>query len=153
MGWRGISYKSNYIIMSSNITPIQNCSHSLENCLHSVESCCPVAAQLRDISGTYGKYFDETIYSDDGLTRRYDISSFKKGDGRTWIMVNGTEVPLSVLSEYLYDVEEDDHLDTLQKERNWELVRLSVLSSSLTGFIVLVIAIYTYYIIKGISVM
>jgi hypothetical protein len=28
-----------------------------------------------------------------------------------------------------------------------------VLSSSLTGFIVLVIAIYTYYIIKGISVM
>jgi hypothetical protein len=135
--------------MSSNITPLENCSHS-------VESCCPVDAQLRDISGSsviYGKYFDETIYSDDGLTRRYDISSFKKGDGRTWIMVNGTEVPLSVLSEYLYDVEEDDHLDTLQKERNWELVRLSVLSSSLTGFIVLVIAIYTYYIIKGISVM
>jgi len=71
----------------------------------------------------------------------------------TWITVNGTEVPLSVLSEYLYDMEEDDHLDSLQKERNWELVRLSVLSSSLTGFIVLVIAIYTYYIIKGISVM
>jgi hypothetical protein len=112
-----------------------------------------VAAQLRDISGTYGKYFDETIYSDDGLTRRYDISSFKKGDGRTWITVNGTEVPLSVLSEYLYDVEEDDHLDSLQKERNWELVRLSVLSSSLTGFIMLAIALYTYHIMKGLSVM
>ena len=152
-GMLGFSYKSNYRTMSSNVTPLQNCSHSLENCTHSVESCCPVAAQLRDISGTYGKYFDETIYSDDGLTRRYDISSFKKGDGRTWITVNGTEFPLSVLSEYLYDVEEDDHLDNLQKERNWELVRLSVLSSSLTGFIVLVIAIYTYYIIKGISVM
>ena len=132
--------------MSSNITPLENCSHS-------VESCCPVAAELTDISGTYGKYFDETIYSDDGMTRRYDISSFKKEDGMTWITVNGTEVPLSVLSEYLYDMEEDDHLDSLQKERNWELVRLSVLSSSLTGFIVLVIAIYTYYIIKGISVM
>jgi len=138
--------------MSSNITPLENCSHS-------VESCCPVAAELTDISGSscpsgiYGKYFDETIYSDDGLTRRYDISSFKKEDGMTWITVNGTEVPLSVLSEYLYDMEEDDHLDSLQKERNWELVRLSVLSSSLTGFIVLVIAIYTYYIIKGISVM
>jgi len=142
--------------MSSNITPLENCSHSLENCSHSVESCCPVAAQLRDISGSsciYGKYFDETIYSDDGLTRRYDISSFKKGDGRTWITVNGTEVPLSVLSEYLYDVEEDDHLDRLQKERNWELVRLSVLSSSLTAFLVLAIALYTYHIIKGISVM
>ena len=146
MGGRGISYKSNSTNMSSNLTPLQNCTHS-------VESCCPVAAQLRDISGTYGKYFDETIYSDDGLTRRYDISSFKKGDGRTWITVNGVEVPLSVLSEYLYDVEEDDHMDKVQKERNWELVRLSVLSSSLTGFIVLVIAIYTYYIIKGISVM
>ena len=145
--------------MSSNATPLQNCSHSLENCSHSVESCCPVAAQLRDISGsscpsgTYGKYFDETIYSDDGLTRRYDISSFKKGDGRTWITVNGTEVPLSVLSEYLYDVEEDDHLDNLQKERNWELVRLSVLSSSLTAFLVLAIALYTYHIIKGIHSM
>ena len=146
MGGRGISYKSNSTNMSSKLTPLQNCTHS-------VESCCPVAAQLRDISGTYGKYFDETIYSDDGLTRRYDISSFKKGDGRTWITVNGTEVPLSVLSEYLYDVEEDNHMDKVQKERNWELVRLSVLSSSLTGFIVLVIAIYTYYIIKGISVM
>lgn len=146
MGGRGISYKSNSTNMSSKLTPLQNCTHS-------VESCCPVAAQLRDISGTYGKYFDETIYSDDGLTRRYDISSFKKGDGRTWITVNGVEVPLSVLSEYLYDVEEDDHMDKVQKERNWELVRLSVLSSSLTGFIVLVIAIYTYYIIKGISVM
>ena len=146
MGGRGISYKSNSTNMSSKLTPLQNCTHS-------VESCCPVAAQLRDISGTYGKYFDETIYSDDGLTRRYDISSFKKGDGRTWITVNGVEVPLSVLSEYLYDVEEDNHMDKVQKERNWELVRLSVLSSSLTGFIVLVIAIYTYYIIKGISVM
>ena len=139
--------------MSSNATPLENCSHSLENCSHSVESCCPVAAQLRDISGNYGKYFDETIYSDDGLTRRYDISSFKKGDGRTWITVNGTEVPLSVLSEYLYDVEEDDHLDSLQKERNWELVRLSVLSSSLTAFLVLAISLYTYHIIKGIHSM
>jgi hypothetical protein len=132
--------------MSSNATPLKNCSHS-------VESCCPVAAQLRDISGNFGKYFDETIYSDDGLSRRYDISSFKKGDGRTWITVNGTEVPLSVLSEYLYDIEDDDHLDNLQKERNWELVRLSVLSSSLTAFLVLAIALYTYHIIKGISVM
>jgi hypothetical protein len=132
--------------MSSNATPLENCSHS-------VESCCPVAAQLRDISGNFGKYFDETIYSDDGLSRRYDISSFKKGDGRTWITVNGTEVPLSVLSEYLYDIEDDDHLDNLQKERNWELVRLSVLSSSLTAFLVLAIALYTYHIIKGISVM
>lgn len=132
--------------MSSNATPLENCSHS-------VESCCPLAAELTDISGNYGKYFDETIYSEDGPTRRYDISSFKKGDGRTWITVNGTEVPLSVLSEYLYDVEEDDHLDNLQKERNWELVRLSVLSSSLTAFLVLAIALYTYHIIKGISVM
>ena len=139
-------YKSNYVNMSSNATPLKNCSHS-------VESCCPVAAQLRDISGNFGKYFDETIYSDDGLSRRYDISSFKKGDGRTWITVNGTEVPLSVLSEYLYDIEDDDHLDNLQKERNWELVRLSVLSSSLTAFLVLAIALYTYHIIKGISVM
>jgi hypothetical protein len=139
-------HKSNYVNMSSNATPLKNCSHS-------VESCCPVAAQLRDISGNYGKYFDETIYSDDGLSRRYDISSFKKGDGRTWITVNGTEVPLSVLSEYLYDVEEDDHLDNLQKERNWELVRLSVLSSSLTAFLVLAIALYTYHIIKGIHSM
>lgn len=144
--------------MSSNATPLQNCSHS-------VESCCPVTTDLTDISGstcptgstglkgTYGKYFDETIYSDDGLTRRYDISSFKKGDGRTWITVNGTEVPLSVLSEYLYDVEEDDHLDNLQKERNWELIRLSVLSSSLTAFLILAIALYTYHIIKGIHSM
>lgn len=132
--------------MSSNATPLENCSHS-------VESCCPVAAQLRDISGNFGKYFDETIYSDDGLSRRYDISSFKKGDGRTWITVNGTEVPLSVLSEYLYDIEDDDHLDNLQKERNWELVRLSVLSSSLTAFLVLAIALYTYHIIKGIHSM
>ena len=139
-------HKSNYVNMSSNATPLKNCSHS-------VESCCPVAAELTDISGNYGKYFDETIYSDDGLSRRYDISSFKKGDGRTWITVNGTEVPLSVLSEYLYDIEDDDHLDNLQKERNWELVRLSVLSSSLTAFLVLAIALYTYHIIKGISVM
>lgn len=145
-GTRRALYKSNYVNMSSNATPLKNCSHS-------VESCCPVAAQLRDISGNFGKYFDETIYSDDGLSRRYDISSFKKGDGRTWITVNGTEVPLSVLSEYLYDIEDDDHLDNLQKERNWELVRLSVLSSSLTAFLVLAIALYTYHIIKGISVM
>ena len=145
-GTRRALYKSNYVNMSSNATPLKNCSHS-------VESCCPVAAELTDISGNYGKYFDETIYSDDGLTRRYDISSFKKEDGRTWITVNGTEVPLSVLTEYLYDVDEDDHLDNLQKERNWELVRLSVLSSSLTAFLVLAIALYTYHIIKGISVM
>ena len=139
-------YKSNYVNMSSNATPLKNCSHS-------VESCCPVAAELTDISGNYGKYFDETIYSEDGPTRRYDISSFKKGDGRTWITVNGTEVPLSVLTDYLYDVEEDDHLDNLQKERNWELIRLSVLSSSLTAFLVLAIALYTYHIIKGIHSM
>ena len=145
-GTRRALYKSNYVNMSSNATPLKNCSHS-------VESCCPVAAELTDISGNYGKYFDETIYSDDGLTRRYDISSFKKEDGRTWITVNGTEVPLSVLTEYLYDVDEDDHLDNLQKERNWELVRLSVLSSSLTAFLVLAIALYTYHIIKGIHSM
>jgi len=145
-GTRRALYKSNYVNMSSNATPLKNCSHS-------VESCCPVAAELTDISGNYGKYFDETIYSEDGPTRRYDISSFKKGDGRTWITVNGTEVPLSVLTDYLYDVEEDDHLDNLQKERNWELIRLSVLSSSLTAFLVLAIALYTYHIIKGIHSM
>lgn len=146
------SYKSNYINMSSNATPLENCSHSVEN-------CCPVTTDLTyptgptGPKGAYAKYFDETIYSEDGMTRRYDISSFKKGDGRTWITVNGTEVPLSVLTEYLYDVEEDDHLDNLQKERNWELVRLSVMSSSLTAFLILAIALYTYHIIKGIHSM
>ena len=106
------------------------------------------------------KLADESIYSEDGLAK-YTCENYTTEDGVSWIKINGTSIPLSILYEHLYDTSWDDDMgavvseakdetEALDTARKYELVLLSVVTSSITGFIVIALGIYTYYIMRGV---
>ena len=102
------------------------------------------------------KLVDESIYSEDGLVK-YKCENYTTEDGVSWIKINGTSIPLSMLYEHLYDNSGDDddmqeakdETEALATARAYELVQLSIVTSSITGFIVIIISIYLYYIMRG----
>jgi len=104
------------------------------------------------------KLIDETIYSEDGLAK-YTCKNYRTDDGVSWISINGFNIPVAILYEHLYDMEEkegegeeeeqEDQTEHLMNARNYELVFLSLVTSGITGFLMIVISIYLYYIMRG----